>query len=126
MLEDFNSEFLLVCKLQLTNERNTFLIALYVPNTDTAQTRNRVLGQLKELIKFLNEKYRCPSIIIFTDFNGDLRTNRKSYIKDNLHVIFDSSADAYTRSQTRFDKEIRSYLDYFITQNLQSSDFAIG
>ena len=84
---------------------------------------------LNATLDVLNQRYSNTPIIIFGDFN----CNREEAEKRHANVtqlgyklIYDEDKEAFTRSETRKKKEIKSYLDYFMVRHLTDFDFSIN
>ena len=111
VLHEFCNEYLLIAKLQLDRDHHLFLVALYAPPENGTKIRATILQRFKDAIDFLKSRYADPSILVFSDFNKDLRA-RKHQPAEGLTPIYDTDRPtAFTRSQKKGDKILTSYLD---------------
>jgi hypothetical protein len=129
ILSEMNDDHNLICNVGTKNKsKSVILYSVYLaPGNDHKDLLKRFLYN----IKVLKDRYDNPSIMVYGDFNLD-REKFKSKIEDVLKPYgFKCHYDKEPNKFTRFekvkgeDKTRTSYLDYFITFNVDTESFTI-
>ena len=128
LLSQFNDGHLLVVKIN-ANPENLIIVALYAP-PNYAEHR-AICTRFTNVITHLKERYATFSLLVFTDFNKDLRSSENQrYVQElgklGLTIHLDENPTAHTRSQMNGSREVTSYLDYFFSLNVRTDKFSIN
>jgi len=127
-LSQFDSGHMLSIKIN-ANPENLIVVALYAP--PNYEEHRAVLSQFINMVEHLKQRYATFSLLVFTDFNKDLRLEiNKKYLntlKDlGLKVHIEDHPRAFTRAQKSGSSMTTSYLDYYFTLNAETRNFGIS
>jgi len=97
------------------------VLGLYVPGKkkkNYGPIRKDIVALYRNMIERIVEVYNNPQILVFADWNENLRN--KEMQLDRLLIIYDNAEDAFTFEQKGArNKIVHSYIDYFFPTHLQ-------
>lgn len=128
LLSEYTDGHMLVVKLNARPD-NLIVIALYIPpNYDEHKV---IWTRFINVVTYLRQHYRTFSLLVYTDFNKDLRKSTSTKYTEALRklgltVHFSSDPSAYTRSEMKGAHLSTSYIDYFFSLNASTQNFRIS
>lgn len=125
VLKDLNDELNQIVRVN-SETGDLFIYNLYIPPDERKFTQ---LNAFLARVLAITHRYVNPKIIIFGDFNmGRDELEKKVMTKIrmlNARAHYDPNPGSFTRIQKNIDKIDSSYLDYFITVNIDNPELQI-
>lgn len=129
LFPEFHCRNFLLTRVSSLSARPIFLLCAYFPPDHGRKVE--MLAKLSRVIEFLRARYSSFSLLGFGDLNSDLvnapaspdsKRALAALKRCNISLAFSDRDGAYTRSQSGR----QSYLDYFLSVNVEVTGVQIG
>jgi len=131
LFREFHSRNFLLARLSSVTARPIILIAVYFP-PDQARKR-QMIAHVVRVLDFLHSRYRSFGLLTFGDLNSDFFDNSSKDAENRsklLKVLKSNGLSVHAAKEpgtaTRVQGSKASYLDYFLSMNVEVTGLKVG